>query len=84
MKLNCRPGDLAIVVKDRLKIHLGKIVTVTQPGQFPWSWRTEPPLRDPDGVIYTPEDACLRPIRDPGDDAKDESLTWKRIPEEVE
>lgn len=25
-------------------------------------------------------DTCLRPIRDPGDDAQDETLAWKQVP----
>lgn len=29
-------------------------------------------------------DANLRPIRDPGDDAVDETLAWRSVPQKVE
>ena len=87
MKLNCKPDDLAIVVKAHVAENLGKIVKcrkllplayfkVGGPTENAW-------LVDIDGKGPCPYarslgyDACipdanLRPIRDPGDGAQDE------------
>jgi len=69
--MNCKPGDLAIVVGpvDDEK-WLGKILRVLHLHQNPElgpCW-----LTDCDKWNFT--DASLRPIRDPGDDAVDETL----------
>ncbi len=47
-------------------------------------WEIEKPftvsVRGREFVILGIEDYCLRPIRDPGDDAQDETLRWKDVP----
>lgn len=69
--MNCKPGDLAVVVRDSLGHHLGAIVVCIRAVPATsvlggMAWETEPSLRDPDGMFFTPNDKCLRPIR-PGD-----------------
>ena len=84
--MNCKPGDLAIVVSTlgypRLDRCRGMIVKVTAVYE----------VRHPFGAMWAVEDhpliehvadACLRPIRDPGDDAQDESFRWAPAPEKV-
>jgi hypothetical protein len=88
MNLNCRPGDLAIIVNS-VAGNEGKIVRCI---------RLDPEhiLRHIDGNLYTTAswevdeavrgwagdihhfvpDSKLRPIRDPGDDAEDESKAY--------
>lgn len=95
--MNCKPGDLAVVVKSSgygvageiSKLLVGRIVRVTKldkpvaaglhcSADLVWSFE-EPVKLEFDGKSYTAHgiaDDCLRPIRDPGDDARDESLSW--------
>lgn len=79
--MNCKPGDLAIVTWSETGC-LGHIVEV---------------LRPYDGYVFANEgpswwvmdkgqkmhccDSCLRPLRDPGEDAQDETLTWLPVPQ---
>jgi hypothetical protein len=94
--MNCRPGDLAIVIRSGLGKSVGRLVTCIRLSE-------EEGLRNRDGSVdwgpiwetddYGPTgfgqfhnlwaDADLRPIRDPGDDATDESLLWAPAPEKV-
>lgn len=77
MKLNCKPGDLAVVVStlgraDQARF-LGMTVLVLKagcPDALGARWLVE------HREIYTAADACLRPIRDAGDDAVDESHAY--------
>ena len=81
--MNCKPGELAIVVGDPVHIHDGRIVLCVRPDSdpgFQGCWITEPELYDADGTLYAPMDNSLRPIRDPGDDARDETLEWLPVP----
>ena len=85
--MNCKPGDLAIVVKAHKHAEhtVGAIVSVTTRfgmlGEWP-AWNYKGVLRDKLGRRITAlEDVCLRPIRDnPGED---ETLTWAGKPEKV-
>ena len=83
--MNCKPGDMALIVKTHHETEscLGRIVSLISPfvldGELVWTYR-EMPLRGKyqSGSwrwIELP-DAWLRPIRDPGDDAADESAAW--------
>lgn len=80
--MNCKPGDLAIVVDsaDGDQTFLGRVLTTVllidhKDGRA--AWLTEPILKDPrDGVSILWLDTSLKPIRDPGDDAVDESKAW--------
>ncbi|RZI60671.1 MAG: hypothetical protein EOP14_00105 [Pseudomonas sp.] len=87
--MNCKPGDLAIIVRAHGP-SLGQIVRclklnplISSVPTFGVNGTGAPePFWDIDITIvafngtkvrYVP-DACLRPIRDPGDDAVDETL----------
>lgn len=97
--MNCKPGDLAIVVRSagndeaRTLINqlLGKIVRVIRlrPPVDPTCtaivvWQLEDELtvhfRGMRYQLTGINDECLRPIRDPGDDAQDETLQWLQVP----
>jgi len=76
-KLNCKQGDLAIVVRSAAG-NEGKIVRcvkLTKGGGalgYGPRWRTEPVLIGSNGMPRPPLDACLRPLRD--SDGEDEVL----------
>ena len=77
--MNCKPGDLAIVVGGRdpnCPPRRGTIVKVDRPSKvWPQCWVMDPPIVDPaDGYSVHVQDKHLCPIRDPGDDAVDETL----------
>jgi hypothetical protein len=83
--MNCKPGDLAVVVRvnqERFKFLLGRFVTVTTSYQNPrtgvacWKYEGEPIVSPTAFVVTGIDDDELRPIRDPGDDAADESRAW--------
>lgn len=81
-RLNCRPGDLARVVTPGP--FQDKIIRVTRVDQYFRGraiWGYEPPhFEFAIGVQTGFFDDVLRPIRDPGDDARDETLSWLDIP----
>lgn len=75
--MNCRPGDMAMVIRSIYPHLLGRIITVhnlltTRDGSPCWSYTGN--LDTPYGPPHYAEDCCLRPIRDPGDDAVDEMV----------
>ena len=89
--MNCKQGDIAIVVLS-FAGNEGKIVRCMRPLIMKWkrydgstymseSWEIDIALPDRYGVLskYT-QDRQLRPIRDPGNDATDETLTWLPVP----
>ena len=75
--MNCKPGDLAVVVHDRWGVHDGRIVLCVSRNVELESrtglphWNVEPELRDPNGRGCIPSDSSLRPIR-PGDISDEE------------
>ena len=85
--MNCKQGDLAIIV-GTTNFNAGKIVRCLKllptarlnipPGiveTAPNVWLVEPPLMAWTGNLSTlVRDRNLRPIRDPGDDERDEML----------
>lgn len=92
--MNCKPGDLAMIVNSANGVSLGKLVRCIRLSEFPG-------LCNPDGTIDIGPvwetdhmgfdchfsavhnlwmDKDLRPIRDPGDDARDETLDWLTVP----
>jgi len=93
--MNCKQGDLAIVVRS-VAGNEGKIVRCVRlmgPTRLalpdwkmvdPICWEIDRHVFDCFGIQqkYFP-DECLRPLRDPGDDAQDETLTWLDVPSEV-
>ena len=79
MKLNCRPGDLAVIVRSkRNSQYIGKIVRCVR--FVPWpgveaTWEFEPKF----DKFWCILDSCLKPIRDkPG---QDEILRIVGLPE---
>jgi hypothetical protein len=89
--MNCQKGDLAVIVSGTENI--GRIVTVLavselhgagwwyveihgSPGTGTWHGTNE---RGHDKYGHI-SDRRLRPIRDPGDDAQDETLDWLQVP----
>jgi len=96
--MNCKQGDLAIIVRSKAG-NEGRLCTVLEMlGEnpfydgFPWNFRDGPcwlieyagtPAFDNFGQKYKRApipDAWLRPIRDPGEDAQDETLQWLPVP----
>jgi hypothetical protein len=92
--MNCKPGDLAMVVRS-VANNNGKIVRCVRiEGEYSFfgpaptftsiAWFVEPAIPAHDGTLtHCVPDAKLRPIRDPGDDAQDESFRWAPAPEKV-
>lgn len=93
--MNCKPGDLAIVVSVKHGYENWAIGQVTRcvrflgfsegrEGVIPDDcWEIEP-LCGPLGHVYSRiSDSALRPIRDPGDDAIDEMVLIVGKPSEV-
>ena len=88
--MNCKPGDLAVIVRADNKVdrpHIGKIVECIYwlPDEFGGMWRTEPRLKVLRGPCKGREigwhDGDLRPIRD--NDGEDEMLRIVGKPQEV-
>lgn len=93
MKLRCKPGDRAFLVKCDVPEDIGKVCLVlrsTDQGFDGHEWLCRFEGRVVGYDVETGEqhrtrgcfvpDAWLRPIRDPGDDAQDETLTWLPVP----
>jgi hypothetical protein len=87
--MNCKPGDLAVLVRSmsgnegrivRCVRYLGVIPYVVGPDAA--SWEIDPPIPSlQGGTTDTAPDDWLRPIRD--NDGDDETLQWAGKPEEV-
>ena len=94
--MNCKPGDLAVIVRGGFEEVIGILCRVTsssdtdKDGDFCWLVRTQRAVPwfdadDPLSVIHGRNgfvpDAWLRPIRDqPGED---ETLSWAGKPQKV-
>jgi hypothetical protein len=89
--MNCKPGDLAVLVRANLPENIGSFCEVLGASGIPdyeWSVKFQSPKRlllSGDDSFYIGDeclcpDAWLRPIRDPGDEAVDETLLWKSVP----
>lgn len=83
--MNCKQGDLAVIVKcvggKSQERNIGHICRCVKAVRAPWGdpgWLIDPPA--PLGQTLC-TDGSLRPIRDPGDDARDEML--RPLPNEV-
>lgn len=88
--MNCKPGDLAVIVRiqyaEELPL-LGKVIKVTSLnhlndfGEPCWSYEGRP-LRDAEGFECDGfPDEFLCPIRD--QDGEDETLTWAGKPSDI-
>lgn len=92
--MNCKPGDMALCVKGEHSgktcevIVRGETYREIATGAMLEGWLVAFPSDvqwgKPNGLGDHSEgwypDAWLRPIRDPGDDARDESLSWLPAP----
>ncbi len=91
--MNCKPGDLAVTLHSSPD-QKGRFVTVVKAysGSFGrssarwWVCTTPSPFRteervEKSGALVLIHDDYLRPIRDPGDDAQDETLQWLPVPQ---
>ena len=82
--MNCKPGDLAVQVGTfgSFNKYLGAIVECVSFSMESGEpvWRVKPLVPSDPGIIDECHDKHLRPIRDPGDDAIDETLTWLPVP----
>lgn len=93
MNLRCKPGELAYIQHSPMDQNLGKVVEVIKLVGDPlpehahlgalWHVKSRTGIVTEAGQIAhfaQVPDAWLKPIRDPGADAKDETLTrkWKR------
>jgi hypothetical protein len=82
--MNCKPGDLAVIVSSNDQRNIGKMVTILRHyDRRAGSWwiASTSVLHGvfsdwPPGAEVGQYDKNLRPIRDPGDDAVDESAAW--------
>lgn len=95
--MNCKPGDLAVIVDSsqaRSRSNIGLLVSVRELCEgSAREWKCDPvpgqrPPLNGDGHpivgwvgVY---DRNLHPIRDPGDDAVDQTLLWLPVPSEKE
>lgn len=85
--MNCEPSDLAFVVKGFPETNRDRVIRVTTIN-IDVSAMLLHPMWNYEGELVSPfggravcvADACLRPIRDPGDDAVDETLTYAGDP----
>lgn len=89
--MNCKPGDLAVIFRCCYPRNVGKLVQVIDSHRCSTGeWRIKA-LGELDtnygdtvraGQICWADDCDLKPIRDPGEDAKDEML--RPLPKELE
>ena len=88
MTLRCKPGDLCVIVSASNPQKKNRFVTVL-PGDVHhiegydcWLVHSPTPMAVFGGrshLVFVP-DAWMRPIRDPGEDATDQTLTWLPVP----
>jgi len=86
--MNCEPGDLAVITKSwagnegrivRVVCWIGKIDGWSNSDR--WEIEAERPLISSKGRLhFHAPDSFMRPIRDPGEDARDETLQWLPVP----
>jgi hypothetical protein len=86
--MNCKPGDLAFTVAPVLMEKRGMVYEVVRAStpedhiRLRFGWSDQMPcwvcVSSKGETIYA--DGSLRPIRAPGEDAKDETLTWLPVP----
>lgn len=89
--MKCKPGDLAVVIWSPVSKNIGGMVRVIEHHPvLDGHWYVEPLARLIDvlsgeiagsgGMRVRCMDKNLRPLRDPGDDAQDETLLWAGLP----
>ncbi|MFY9460444.1 MAG: hypothetical protein WAP57_11915 [Aquabacterium commune] len=87
MKLNCKKDDLAYIYRVTDKANawmLGQVVRCVRmeimKGRAGWHLEQGVTHRQTIFMWEWVADDCLRPIGNPGDDARDESLSWLPVP----
>jgi hypothetical protein len=96
--MNCKPGDLAIVINTPIGSPIPNGAIVTCLNFFPgphlvmdifgrrgilidvWAVDWNGKVHGRSGHKLGVSDICLLPIRDPGEDAQDETLSWLPVP----
>jgi hypothetical protein len=90
--MNVKPGDLAVIVRTHpseplTAQFLGRVVRIVSlrevEGAPCWTYERMPLIGKYRGCVvewYSVPDEYLRPLRDPGEDARDETLEWLRVP----
>lgn len=80
--MNCKQGDLAVLLwRSVAPEHHGRIVQCVRADGPWWTVTPELPIAGQPGRFWSGvHDSALRPLRDPGDDAQDETLAWKPVP----
>lgn len=89
--MNCKQHDIAIIVRvfaDEFTWAVGKVVRCKSAERINGldGWILEDgisPSQESCRVWMWVADRCLKPIRDHGDDAKDETLSWRDVPQKV-
>lgn len=77
--MNCKQGDLVVIVKCGPYPHLqGKFCTTVSKAPHPYDWVLD--FQDNGKDMYA-MDWALKPIRD--NDKEDETLSWKAVPKPV-
>jgi hypothetical protein len=95
--MNCKPGDLAVIIHcPPAPDCVGRIVQclrfegnyIIDGLRYPDVWRVDwsgKSAREITGCeAWGMRDAWMRPLRDPGDDARDETLEWLPSPAQLE
>jgi hypothetical protein len=91
--MNCKPGDVCIVLgaPDDVPLaheHTDKLIRVTKSqiwcGEIFWEYEGKRLFLEDGREVEAFMDKYLRPIRDPGKDARDETLEWLQVPSEKE
>lgn len=87
--MNCKPGDIAIMTYGPNRDKLFKVLYRTEYSGPKWEWEVEGlstfmnvitrHIR-PAGSQALASDKYLRPIRNPGDEAMDETLLYAGLP----
>lgn len=79
--MNCKPGDLAVVSRvtnSDIAPYLGRVVRCVRVDDVHLEcWEITPELEAGRSVY----DGALTPLRDPGEDARDETLSWLEVPD---
>lgn len=85
--MRCKVGDLCVMIQSDYVENIGKLFkTIKKTGEENY-WEVESICSarngfgmQPPGTLGEARDSDLRPIRDPGDDAKDQTLEWLPVP----
>jgi hypothetical protein len=86
--MNCEKDDIAVMVHSEFPENVGTMYRILQLDRWAGGdWKcelltsamTQEGPANPGEIVWA-LDADLRPIRNSGEDAKDETLQWKEVP----